>query len=289
MTPSPEQQAFFDALVGGSANIQLRAAAGAGKTTTIVEGVKRLPSHLSVVFLAFNKSIVTELEERIGSRCEVATFHKKGYAAWRKHLGRNPKLDGSKLFTLFKEKLGGKDFGKEMELYASFVVRLVGLAKNAGMDTHLMPDEWSNWVALAVHNDLQLQSEDADEQRAIELAQWLLAESNRKADHLIDFDDMLYCPLRLGIKFDMCNVIFIDEAQDTNAVQCDLLKRMKAPSPYGRLIAVGDASQAIYGFRGADASAMDNMKEMFDMVEMPLSVSYRCSKAVVREAQRFCK
>jgi superfamily I DNA/RNA helicase len=62
---------------------------------------------------------------------------------------------------------------------------------------------------------------------------------------------------------------------------------MLAPPPYGRLIAVGDPSQAIYGFRGADATAMTDMQREFNMTVLPLSVSYRCSQSVVKEAQKY--
>jgi len=105
---------------------------------------------------------------------------------------------------------------------------------------------------------------------------------------VIDFDDMLYLPLRSKCTFDKKNYVFVDEAQDTNGVQRALLRRMLAPPPHGRLIAVGDPSQAIYGFRGADANAMSALREEFSAVVMPLSVSYRCSRAVVAEAQKYC-
>jgi superfamily I DNA/RNA helicase len=53
------------------------------------------------------------------------------------------------------------------------------------------------------------------------------------------------------------------------------------------LFAVGDRAQAIYGFRGATDSSMDDLKEQFKMQELPLSITYRCCEAVVREAQRL--
>ena len=96
---------------------------------------------------------------------------------------------------------------------------------------------------------------------------------------------MLYLPLMNDLRFWQNDVVFIDEAQDTNNVQLHLLRRMV--KPMGRIVAVGDPSQAIYGFRGADSDAMDNLKSQFDMVELPLTVSYRCSREVVREAQRI--
>jgi len=55
----------------------------------------------------------------------------------------------------------------------------------------------------------------------------------------------------------------------------------------GRLFAAGDLCQAIYGFRGADSDAMQQFITEFRMTLMPLSVSYRCSQAVVKEAQKY--
>jgi DNA helicase II / ATP-dependent DNA helicase PcrA len=53
------------------------------------------------------------------------------------------------------------------------------------------------------------------------------------------------------------------------------------------LVAVGDPRQAIYGFRGADSNALKNIKKEFNAIELPLSISYRCPKSVVREAQNY--
>lgn len=283
MTHSPEQLAFFDRLTGSASSIQLRAAAGSGKTTTIVHGVTLLPPHLSVLFLAFNRNIKEELESRLPKTCQVSTFHAAGFKAWQSFLGKRLKPDGDKLANILKDRLQGKDW----ELYFSFARRLTSLAKNMGMDTPLLENTHANWQALMTHFQIQLESDDADEERAIEICQKLLAESNQLCQQVIDFDDMLYAPLRLNVPWPKANVIFIDEAQDTNAVQVELLKRMQATN--GRIIAVGDSNQAIYGFRGADADAMEKMKQAFSMEVLPLSVSYRCSKAVVKEAQKFCK
>jgi DNA helicase II / ATP-dependent DNA helicase PcrA len=62
-----------------------------------------------------------------------------------------------------------------------------------------------------------------------------------------------------------------------------LLRMMVAEG--GRCISVGDENQACYGFTGADADAMDLVAQDWNAVRMPLSINYRCSKAVVRHAQ----
>lgn len=55
----------------------------------------------------------------------------------------------------------------------------------------------------------------------------------------------------------------------------------------GRLIAVGDRHQAIYGFTGADADALDLIGDAVSAVRMPLTVTYRCPKAVVKYAHQY--
>jgi len=237
----------------------LVAAAGSGKTTTATRSLLYIPNaeQLAIIFLAFNKNIVTELEPRVPSWCSVKTFHALGYAAWQRFTGKRFKPEGEKTFQLLKERLSRRDF----DLYGTSVRKLVGFAKNAGMATSLLEDTYPNWYGLVAHNNLVLPSEDADEQRLVELSQETLRQSNDEGRDCIDFDDMLYLPLLHNVSFDKKNFIFIDEAQDTNGVQRALLHRMLAAPPHGRLIAVGDPSQAIYGFRGADAEAMQKLKE----------------------------
>ena len=51
---------------------------------------------------------------------------------------------------------------------------------------------------------------------------------------------------------------------------------------------MGDDKQAIYAFRGADANALDRLKTELDAVELPLTITYRCPKAVVAQALPLC-
>jgi superfamily I DNA/RNA helicase len=55
----------------------------------------------------------------------------------------------------------------------------------------------------------------------------------------------------------------------------------------GRLVAVGDAAQAIYGFCGADADALDLIVRDTNAIRLPLTVTYRCPKKVVDVARRY--
>ncbi len=53
------------------------------------------------------------------------------------------------------------------------------------------------------------------------------------------------------------------------------------------MFAVGDKFQSVYGFRGADFQAMDNVRSTFKCESLPLSVTYRCAKNIVKLAQSF--
>lgn len=70
-----------------------------------------------------------------------------------------------------------------------------------------------------------------------------------------------------------------------NAAQIELA--LKSVRKGGRVLVVGDDRQAIYGFRGADSGSLDRLKAAMGAEELPLTVTYRCPKAVVAEAQRL--
>lgn len=277
-TPSPEQEDFFSALRETSSNLLLKASAGSGKTTTIIHACRQLPAGSRVLFLAFNRDIADTLKARLPSSVSAQTFHSLGLAAWKKTLfPKQVKISGDKLFDILKTKL--RD-AKDRELYLSPALKLTSFAKNVGVGS-LITDCPATFLSLIAHFDVQHEGLNA---RLADISQKLLHASNELRT-IIDFDDMLYFPLKEETRLDPFDYVFIDEAQDTNQVQRELLARLLTPS--SRLVAVGDASQAIYGFRGADASAMSQLKDHFSMTELPLSVSYRCSQAVVKEAQKW--
>jgi superfamily I DNA/RNA helicase len=277
--PSQYQQDIFDFVQKENRSGIIEAVAGSGKTTTIVKALELIPSNKYVLFLAFNKAIAEELKSRVPSHVRAATFHSVGFGVWRKGKD-NIKIDPKKTWSLIREHLGETD----QDLYGTFIFKMIGLAKGAGVG-YLIPNDLAAWFRLADHYDVYLDSADANEQRGMELSQFILQKSIEAADQVIDYDDMLYMPLIKNMHFWQYHFVFVDEAQDTNPIQVALLKRMLKPG--GRLIAVGDPHQAIYGFRGADSAAMNRIKEEFACIKLPLSVSYRCPQAVVKAAQKY--
>lgn len=289
--PSVYQQRLFDFVEIGSGSAIVKAVAGSGKTTSILECLSRIPEQASVKMFAFNSVIAKELKgriiemrtpERAYGQVRACTFHSEGFAAVCRKLGLRPdqiKIDGKKVDRLAKNLLSPADY----EMYGEFAVDLVGLAKGegAGAIVAFGPQQWHDLIS---HHDLFLEDEEASEERGIELARELLRASNTaSATGLIDYDDQLYLPLLWRLKLWQNDWVFVDEAQDTNPVRRAIAKL--ALKPGGRLVAVGDERQAIYGFTGASHDAMDLIKAEFNCVELPLTVSYRCPQAVVRHAQ----
>jgi superfamily I DNA/RNA helicase len=284
-TPSTYQAAIFDKIENTDESLIIEAVAGSGKTTTIVQGVELMPPSASILFLAFNAGIAKELGSRLPSHCNAKTFHAICLGSWLRFVGGKKDLKSFIAEDKMRRIIKGKPLNLndlDIELYIAFVLRLVGYAKNAGIGA-LVEDKVGEWLKLVEHFDLQIDSEEATLERGIEIARKALAISVTYASSIIDYDDMLYMPLLKKCTFYRNDFVLVDEAQDTNAVQRALLKRMLKPD--GRLIAVGDPAQAIYGFRGADSDAMEIIARDFGCVKMPLTVSYRCPKAVVRKAQ----
>jgi superfamily I DNA/RNA helicase len=94
---------------------------------------------------------------------------------------------------------------------------------------------------------------------------------------------MIWMPNVLGLPLDKFDMVFIDEAQDLNIAQ--ILLALNACEANGRIISVGDENQAIYGFRGADSNAIQNIVDRCHSKRMPLSVTYRCGRAIVELAK----
>lgn len=276
---SAYQNKIFAFLAETIRNLVVRAGAGSGKTTLLIEIVKRLVGR--TIFLAFNKAIQVELEKR---GVFAKTFHGLVYSAVTRFYSSMTRatVDANKIRNMVRERYSDDD----QRTYGTFVVKLVGLAKNSGMG-FLMDDTEQNWDELAAKHDLEIEDGKGDRRTALELASAMLISSNEAARQqgLLDFDDLLFLAVKEGLTLPTYDNVLVDEAQDTNAIQRAILRKIMHPT--SRLVAVGDPSQGIYGFRGADSDAMDLIKSEFDAEELPLTVSYRCATSIVKYASQF--
>lgn len=268
--PSPQQlaiRAFLEQQPNRSLTVE--AVAGSGKTSTIVWLAREvIPRHQVSLFLAFNKAIADELKERLPYHIRACTFHSFCSSALTA-AGIKAKVDDKKCKWILKDVVPDWTTRREIE---DDTLRAIGYAKAFG--TGVLPGAPS---VSAILSDYGLDCEANTVQEILD--------RSRSERHRIDFDDMLYGALDWNVALPKAHNIFVDEAQDTNAVQAALLQRMLFPG--GRVVLVGDSRQAIYGFRGADTSALENLTRLFAAERLPLSVSWRCSRAVVAEARKF--
>lgn len=271
-------------------HIILDAKAGSGKTSTITFFMKYIPPEQKGIAVMFNKRNAQDIQAKLPKtgNIEGCTTHSLGSRICRKNgAGRLPGDDEQPKMTQIL---------KEMQM--SFVERalmpqikkLVSIAKSAGLAPKmngvypLMEDTPEAWAGFIDHYSVDF-DEPWQEECALGFARQALQRSIDIADKIIDFDDMLYLPVVMRMGFHKYDWVFIDEAQDINPVQREMVKR--ALKDDGHLVAVGDPNQAIYGFRGADSKSMESIRAEVDAHVMPLSICYRCDKAIVREAQRI--
>tara|TARA_R110001583_G_scaffold30210_6_gene104631 strand:+ start:1805 stop:3241 length:1437 start_codon:yes stop_codon:yes gene_type:complete len=274
ITGTKQQEEIWNELENGTDDVIVNAGAGTGKTFTIVEGSKRT-NGTNMAFLCFNKSIQTELAERLPDNVVAKTFHALGFAALRS-AGIKTRVNNYKVKNIIDDILG-KDFN------AFPLVKLISLVKGSLIDG---TDQKSIFQLIDKYN-INFES-DREEEMAISAIPTIL-EVCRKDVSLIDFDDMIWIPIVNQLPLPVFDVLFVDEAQDFNEMQRELIFRCIGN---GRVVIVGDKNQAIYGFRGADSNSIsifqnELTKRGRKIKEFSLSLTWRCPKSVVKEANRF--
>lgn len=296
MAWSTYQEAVFADIAEGSGHTVVLARAGSGKTTTTIEGTKRVPRGLSILMVAFNKDIALVLERRAPKGVEVKTCHGFGLRACSWKYGRDLKVEKNRLPALARvlvrptpanaDLLGAleKTVSLSKGCLASTAREVDALMDDFGIDLGKDPvmDRASFVDAVLKLLDWckdpfkQAQMKSARERES----HWVLFRSNVP---MIDFDDMIWLPVVNELRVFQFDRVFIDETQDLNAAQIALA--LRACKKSGRILAVGDDRQAIYRFRGADENAVKNVIDRLDAKVLPLSITYRCPKSVVRVAQ----
>lgn len=300
METTPAHQAIFDHVQNKTAgNAVISAVAGAGKTTTLVRMLGLIPASQRVVFLAFGKKNALDLKDRVPPHVKTQTLNSLGhgaYMAWMRVNGLDPSklvLDGDKVHKLAKAMCEAAD-AKHM---IGAVTKLTRFAKTVGMQPRttdtvkfLVTDTRTEWEALIDHHDLEVPARDGEDEDVVRDA-WIglcrkVLHASFAERMTIDFDDQLYMSVLLNAKVSRYDWVFVDEAQDLNALQHELVARAIAPYT-GRMVAVGDERQCIFGFRGVVNDSLGVLSKRFNCAQLPLHVSYRCPKAVVAKAQEF--
>lgn len=277
MIPSPFQSAIYDFVEYDTKNCVIDAVAGSGKSTTIVNALKIIDKSKSILFLAFNKSIVEELKLKIGniSNVDVKTLHSLGssamYGSYKSKVVTDKYTqyvyNGIKNNTICPSvTISNEDIAD----YRSNINKLVDLGRAT------LCNSVSELDTLSMKYDINIIDNECNV--AMDVINW-----GKKEVGQIDFTDMIYLPNVIKVKMPQYDMVFIDECQDLNASQRELF--LKCVKPGGRFVAVGDPRQAIYGFAGADVQSFNKLKDIENTVSLPLSVCYRCGSDIISFAQ----
>lgn len=268
--PSAYQQAIFDAGANGTGNLVVSATAGSGKTRTIQEFITRyIPKNKSWIYLVFNKRNQTEAQDKFGDMSNglVSTFHSFCLNNAIKKAYGKVKIDDKKVWQAL-DKVSDKDAEKELRPIAN---KVIGLLKN----TLTNPDDYDGIMSMCDHYGVELNGSTSRILEIVRDAMSMLTANTAT----VDFDDMLYLTVKNNLALPTYDYVLVDETQDLNAVQIAIVLRIQKVG--GRTICCGDANQAVYGFRGADADAMDKVIEALKAEVLPLSLCYRNAKAIV--------
>jgi len=289
-TPTAEQQAVIDAAKKGG-NVVVRALAGTGKTTTLIQTMEalapNLPEGKRILYVVFNRSAKEE------AKAKMARFGNKVEVRTRDSLARQALLND--LRTSHLPEKAGRQLKAETKVHFKDELRILDLKdKKIGsrvkakhsilklikqiVDEYAIGSDTS--IKMELVEKVMLQNKTfskevennyvtADEYTYIlELAQkyWQLSLSTNSE---IPFRISHYMKVWSSLPHDLSSeysVIMMDEAQDINPVTGEIFNNQPT-----QLIYVGDENQAIYEFIGA-TNQLENIVAENDL---PLSTSWR--------------
>lgn len=279
---SKYQEAIFDAYENTKSNLFINATAGSGKTSTMLECLKRTSPAKKKQFLAFNKSISAELSQKVPAGVDVNTFHSKSIFIFYQNFSIKPSINENKCFGICQECLDLQEIPFNKRLKYSFDLQNIWNQ----LRSSLLEINITNIVSICIELNIEVDERMVDDIKIIK-NEWIKRAKNLSSKkYEIDFCDMLYLTYLLvnPENYPKYDVVFTDECQDLNYIQKDLV--LKLLKPKGRFVVVGDFSQQIYGFQGSSTEVFSSFKEIENTLCLPLSISYRCGKNIVEEARK---
>lgn len=281
---SPYQRAIFDYIEHEHGHLVVEAAAGSGKSTTLIKCLDFIPNNDKVLLTAFNTDIVNELKKKTSDRpnVEVRTLHGLGLLFIKKNIPQ-----ASAIPEPFKYDSFIKNNIKELTSINTYTLR--GREYFRYLDNIKKFVDFGRYYLCQTVRDLDFIEERygidtiADEKEvALKVMEW-----GKNALETIDYTDMVWLPnvlylKPLGLLFDF---IMVDECQDMNKAERELV--LKCFKMGTRMMSVGDSSQMLYAFSGGDPESFNALKSIPNTKCLPLSISYRCGKSIVDFAKKI--
>ena len=283
-TPSKYQQAIYDYIVHENGNLVVEAAAGSGKTTTLVNCIRLIPEFNNILLCAFNKDIVTVLEKKTKDfeNVDVRTLHGLGLAMLKRNYTTiSPVPNVFKYDSYIKNNL--------RELSCIDTRRLSSREYFHYIDNIKKYVDYGRYYLCSTVNDLDfiedrygIETIRDEKQIALEVMEWGKTELED-----IDYTDMVWFPhvlnlTPIGLLYDF---IMVDECQDMNKAERELI--LKCRKENTRLVSVGDSNQMLYSFAGGDPDSFKELKSIPNTKCLPLSISYRCPRNIVDYAKQL--
>jgi DNA helicase-2/ATP-dependent DNA helicase PcrA len=298
-TPSKYQQDIYNFVSESLSspekrrNLIISAVAGSGKSTTIKELLRYIPSNLSVLYLTFMREVNLDLGSKVDAmkqelngtcpKAEVRTCHSIGNGCLRSiGIKGDPGKNGRKYNRLCQTWLRS-----HMETYnykvSEQLAKLVDKVRVTLADTNE-----DSYLAILDRYDIDLDPSDNEVwPLVLKAVPEILEGGILLAKEQIDFTDQIWLPSSkaMNLQPDRYDVVMIDEAQDLSPVLRELA--LKAAKKDGMVISVGDRRQAIMAFAGASANSLDELKIATCAAELPLNKNYRCPESVIRKAREL--
>ncbi|MGB2756388.1 MAG: UvrD-helicase domain-containing protein, partial [Acidimicrobiia bacterium] len=266
------------------------AGAGSGKTRVLTHRIayligERDVSPFGILAITFTNKAASEMRGRVGElvgpvadRMWVSTFH-------------------SACARLLRREAGALGLKSSFSIYdQSDAIRLVdSIRKEMDLDPKRFParglhNRISGWknelVAPASAGDQAIAPIDRKAAEVFARYQQRLTAANA-----LDFDDLLTRTVELFRNHPAVlehwqrrfEHVLVDEFQDTNAAQWEIVRLLA--DDHHRVMAVGDADQSIYKFRGADYRNLLRFEESFPEAEViVLEQNYRSTQKILDAA-----
>lgn len=291
-----EQQMHAVDTING--DVLLLAVPGAGKTTVLVTRIANMIlkhdiDPRNILILTFNKESAKDMKQRfytlfgdnIKQDVHFSTIHSFCFEILRHYVS----INASALPEIIDTKQGG--YGKHQVIRSIYkeikqayptdddienILSLMGYAKNLMLNSFEI-------------KELGIKNKEIDLDRI-----YKNYTDYKKANHLMDFDDMLqyaYTALKkypslLKKYTDQYRYINVDEAQDTSKIQHEIIKLLKANKNY--IFMVGDEDQSIYGFRGAFPEALLAFSQTYpDATILKMEQNFRSVSNIITSGNTF--
>lgn len=219
--------------VAGAPNLIIRARAGTGKTTTLVEGLKCVMRHQAptikpspqqdavwkalcegpqprtVCMVAFNKSIATELKERVPHGVDAMTMHSMGFKAVNKQF-RGLRVEANRVDEIIADiyRVNPRDLRREKPGLMRATADLVGLCKMnlTDMESDGLHDRLDQLVG---YYNIEMENWTRE---VYELVPQVIARcKDVTRDKCLDFNDMVWLPVVLNIPVFKYDLLLVDE------------------------------------------------------------------------------